>query len=93
MLFLLRLMTRKYWFQSPTGSALMLRTPRALVAALRALDVDHLGAEVGEVLGRDRSLEPDREVDDADAFERARHGRPQPPIVPACVSAVISSSE
>src|SRR6185436_4646191 len=28
MLFLLRLMTRKYWFQSPTGSALMLRTPR-----------------------------------------------------------------
>ncbi len=28
MLFLLRLMTRKYWFQSPTGRALMLRTPR-----------------------------------------------------------------
>ena len=74
MLFLLRLMTRKYWFQSPTGSALMLRDAAALVAALRALDLDDLGAEVGEVLRRDRSLEPDREVDDAKTFERARHG-------------------
>ena len=29
MLFLFRLMTRKYWFQSPTGTALIVRTPRA----------------------------------------------------------------
>jgi hypothetical protein len=78
MLFLLRLMTRKYWFQSPTGSALMLRTPRPWSPPLRPLDLDHLGAEVGEVLRRDRPLEPDRQVDDADALERAPRQRSSP---------------
>ena len=52
----------------------MLRTPRAQIAALGALEVDHLGAEIGEVLGRHRSLEPHGQVDDTHTFEDLAHG-------------------
>ena len=43
------------------------------VAALRTLHVDHLRTEVGQVLAGDRPLEPDRQVDDAYAVQRAFH--------------------
>ncbi len=42
----------------------------ALIAAVRPLDLDHLGAEIGEVLRRHRSLEPDGQIDDANPFQR-----------------------
>src|SRR6185436_18624291 len=51
------------------------RSPAArLVAGLRALDLDDLGAEVGEALGGPRTREGAGEVEDADVLERTRHG-------------------
>ena len=41
-----------------------------VVARLRALDLDHLGAEVGEHRGRERPRDDAREIEDAEALER-----------------------
>ena len=46
-----------------------------VVTLFRPLDLDHLGAEVGEVLRRPRTREHTRQVEYADSCERARHGR------------------
>ena len=58
--------------------------PHALVAphraarhaqqiAFRRLDLDHVGAHVGHVLGSERAQQHGREIDHAYAFERSRH--------------------
>ena len=46
-----------------------------LVAALRRLDLHHLGAQVGEDRGAERPGEKARQVEDPDARERAHRGR------------------
>ena len=43
------------------------------IARAPLLHLDHVGAEVGEDGGRVRALLPDRQVEDADAFERSPH--------------------
>ncbi len=43
-----------------------------IVAAARTLDLDHLGAEVGEHLGRQRAREHARQIEHLDAGERKR---------------------
>ena len=48
----------------------------AVVSALRMLDLDHLGAVVAEDLGRERSRDDTREVDDPEVFERPGHASP-----------------
>ncbi len=40
----------------------------------RRLDLDDVGAPVGQDAGRGRSGHPDPELDDFDAFYRSRHG-------------------
>ena len=45
------------------------------VAADALLDLDHLGPEVAEHRRGDRSLLPDRPVEDANPFQRHRHGQ------------------
>ena len=55
-------------------------------AARARLDLDHLGAHVGEQLGRVRTLLRDREVEDADPFERPAHA-----TTPSARSAAIAS--
>src|SRR6185295_10759178 len=47
-----------------------------VVARAGALDLDHLGAEVGKVLRRPGPGEDAREVEDADVRKRAGHGGP-----------------
>src|SRR5207247_7294882 len=44
-----------------------------VVARARALDLDHFGAEIGEVLPRPRAGEHARKIEDADVRERSRH--------------------
>jgi len=58
------------------GQALQALHAAALVPALRPLDLDHLGTEIGQVLGAHRPLEPHRQIDDPNSFERPRHGSP-----------------
>ena len=58
----------------------------AVVAALRVLDLDHLGAVVPEDLGRERSRHDAGEVDDPKVFERPGHAsssRLAMPLYPA----------
>ena len=55
---------------SPPAIAMMRASGVALVALL---DLDDLGAQVGEHRGRHRSLLPDRPIDDPDSFEWAFH--------------------
>ena len=51
------------------------RTPAARVVALpRPLDLDHLGAEVGEVLRGPGAGEHARQVEDANTVEDCGHG-------------------
>ena len=50
------------------------------VARRALLDLDHVGAEVGHERGRVRALLPDRQVEDADAFEGLAHA---PILAPA----------
>ncbi len=47
------------------------RTPAARVVALRALDLDDVGAEVGQRLPDPRARENAREFDDLDSGKRA----------------------
>src|SRR5260370_23119947 len=46
----------------------------ALVRLVRVLDLDHLGAEHGELIGRERAGQHMGDVDDANAREGSGHG-------------------
>ena len=45
----------------------------ALVGVVGMLDLDHVGAEHGQLVGGERPGQDVRDVDHADAFERSRH--------------------
>src|SRR4029077_20795961 len=45
----------------------------ALVGLIRMLDLDHVGAEHGQLIGGERTGQHMGYVDDADAFKRPRH--------------------
>ena len=65
------------------------REPAAAVAEIHgvaSLDLDHVGAEVGEDAGGDRPGDHPREVEDADACER------QHQTIPSCRSVASSAS-
>ncbi len=47
----------------------------ALVGLVRVLDLDHIGAEHGKLIGGKGARQHMRDVDDADAFEGSGHGR------------------
>jgi len=52
------------------------------IAGLARLDLDHVGAEVAEHHRADRTLLPDRPVEDANPFERQWHASSLPDGVP-----------
>ncbi len=47
----------------------------ALIRIVRMLDLDHIGTHQPKLIRRERTGQHMRDVDDADALERTRHGR------------------
>ena len=45
----------------------------ALVGVVGMLDLDHVGAQHGQLIGGERPRQHMGDVDDADALERSRH--------------------
>ena len=59
----------------------------ALVGLVGMLDLDHVGAEHGELVGRERPGQHVRDVDHPDALERSRHPVSSLPMrLPDCVA-------
>ena len=53
------------------GLALRRRAVAIVVAGPRSLDLDHVGAEIGEKCGREGAGDDAGEIEDAEAFEDA----------------------